>query len=230
MAIQSEIVEVKTTDDLDVQSISLPKSSSRMICRSKQGKLYVASTGEVWCLHAVPLVQQIRRVLEDKQFELALKLTNISDESQDEKTKNAYEIQTLYAHDLFEKKQFSKSMSEFLKLGTNPYNVIQLFPELVLKPGTPESPSKSPSSKLSDRDLEKALPALIEYLTEVRQMIMSKKAWSSGEVDSRKHNLIQIIDTTLLKCYLQTNDALIAPLLRLNRYYKYKIWLIFSKI
>lgn len=28
--------------------------------------------------------------------------------------------------------------------------------------------------------------------------------------------LLQIIDTTLLKCYLQTNDALVAPLLRLN--------------
>jgi len=153
-------------------------------------------------------------VLEDKQFELALKLTNISEESQDEKTKNAYEIQTLYAHDLFEKKQYSKSMSEFLKLGTNPYNVIQLFPDLVLKPG--DSPAKLP--KLNEREQEKSLLALIEYLTEVRQMIMGKKDWtSSTEVDSRKHNLIQIIDTTLLKCYLQTNDALIAPLLRLNR-------------
>lgn len=29
-------------------------------------------------------------------------------------------------------------------------------------------------------------------------------------------HLLQIIDTTLLKCYLQTNDALVAPLLRLN--------------
>lgn len=28
--------------------------------------------------------------------------------------------------------------------------------------------------------------------------------------------MLQIIDTTLLKCYLQTNDALVAPLLRLN--------------
>lgn len=30
------------------------------------------------------------------------------------------------------------------------------------------------------------------------------------------NQLLQIIDTTLLKCYLQTNDAMVAPLLRLN--------------
>lgn len=31
-----------------------------------------------------------------------------------------------------------------------------------------------------------------------------------------KSGLLSIIDTTLLKCYLQTNDAMVAPLLRLN--------------
>ena len=31
-----------------------------------------------------------------------------------------------------------------------------------------------------------------------------------------KRQALQIIDTTLLKCYLQTNDALVAPLLRLK--------------
>lgn len=30
------------------------------------------------------------------------------------------------------------------------------------------------------------------------------------------NTLLSIIDTTLLKCYLQTNDAMVAPLLRLN--------------
>ncbi|XP_059481354.1 vam6/Vps39-like protein [Neocloeon triangulifer] len=213
IAVGNANIEVKTTDDLLVQQISLPKSSARLICRNRQGFLFVASAAEVWCLHGVPLVQQIRRVLEDKQFELALKLTNISDETEYEKRKNAHEIQTLYAHDLFEKKQFAKSMSEFIKLGTNPYNVIQLYPELLLKPG---SDSKA-SAKMNDRDSEKALLALIEYLTEVRQTIMGKTEWVSEEVDSKKHNLIQIIDTTLLKCYLLTNDALVAPLLRLNR-------------
>ncbi|CAB3386269.1 Hypothetical predicted protein [Cloeon dipterum] len=210
IAIENEIVEVKTTDDCTIQQIALPKSSARYICRSKQGRLYVASSAEVWCLHAVPLAQQIRRVLEDKQFELALKLTSISDESEDDKRSNAYHIQNVYAHNLFEQKQFAKSMTEFLKLNTNPYSVIQLYPDLLTKP-------EMLHAKMCDRDSEKALLALIEYLTEVRQTTVGKSEWMAGESDSKKHNLMQIIDTTLLKCYLLTNDALIAPLLRLNR-------------
>ena len=43
---------------------------------------------------------------------------NISDGSDEEKTKNIYQIQTLYAFDLFNKKQFHESMKEFLNLGT----------------------------------------------------------------------------------------------------------------
>lgn len=34
-----------------------------------------------------------------------------------------------------------------------------------------------------------------------------------------RNKLLSIIDTTLLKCYLQTNDAMVAPLLRLNMVY-----------
>jgi hypothetical protein len=43
---------------------------------------------------------------------------NISDESDEEKSRNIYQIQTLYAFDLFNNKQFHESMKEFLKLGT----------------------------------------------------------------------------------------------------------------
>jgi len=45
-------------------------------------------------------------------------LQNISDESDEEKSKNIYQIQTLYAFDLFNNKQFHDSMKEFLNLGT----------------------------------------------------------------------------------------------------------------
>lgn len=45
-------------------------------------------------------------------------LQNISDESDEEKSRNIYQIQRLYARDLFDNKQFQESMKEFLKLGT----------------------------------------------------------------------------------------------------------------
>ena len=39
-----------------------------------------------------------------------------------------------------------------------------------------------------------------------------------------KKQALQIIDTTLLKCYLQTNDALVAPLLRLKENYCHQVY------
>ncbi|KAF4521840.1 hypothetical protein B566_EDAN003714, partial [Ephemera danica] len=221
VAILSECAEIRTVgSSIKVQSLPLSRGA-KFVVRCKQGQLYAASATEVWSLQAVPLSQQIHRLLEDKQFELALKLTNIS-ESQEDKSKNVHQIQTLYAHDLFEKKEYSKSMNEFLKLGTDPYKVIQLFPDLIIKPGSsggsPDSPLLPNSTRMLEQDLEKALLALIEYLTEIRRTHLGvNDIKNSDQATKSKKNLIQIIDTTLLKCYLQTNDALVAPLLRLNR-------------
>lgn len=39
-----------------------------------KGQVYVASTSHVWCLHAIPVNQQIPQLLSEKQFGLALKL------------------------------------------------------------------------------------------------------------------------------------------------------------
>lgn len=100
-------------------------------------------------------------------------------------------------------------MKQFLTLKTDPYNVIKLFPELL--PSTARDPAE-PNSKLTEKEMETALLALVEYLTEVRHGLMNTK------VNKQKggNTLLSIIDTTLLKCYLQTNDAMVAPLLRLN--------------
>lgn len=133
-----------------------------------------------------------------------------------------HSIQTLLAYDLFSKKQFTDSMHEFLKLDTDPYDVIRLFPDLL-----PQSNNEvnENSSNLSDKELEDGLQALIEYLTEVRHKKQAENQANvnaSGNLNERSglskstQKLLQIIDTTLLKCYLQTNDALVAPLLRLN--------------
>jgi len=220
LALLADCVEIRTVEPcLFIQSVPLPKP--RLVFRCHQGLVYVASIDYVWCLQAVPLTQQIHILLEDKQFQLALRLTNISDESDEEKSKNIYQIQTLYAFDLFNNKQFHDSMKEFLNLGTDPYEVIRLFPEL-LPQQSRGSQELEQRPKLQDRDLENGLLALIEFLTEVRHKLMgdSKVNTKSDKQNNINHKstqqLLQIIDTTLLKCYLQTNDALVAPLLRLN--------------
>uniref|UniRef100_A0A1B6EG03 Vacuolar sorting protein 39/Transforming growth factor beta receptor-associated domain-containing protein n=2 Tax=Clastoptera arizonana TaxID=38151 RepID=A0A1B6EG03_9HEMI len=104
-------------------------------------------------------------------------------------------------------------MKEFLELKTDPYDVIRLFPNLLPQQTREDSSSaEKVNPKLEDKDLENGILALIQYLTEVRNKYKNTKNLESKSTQQ----LMQIIDTTLLKCYLQTNDALVAPLLRRN--------------
>ncbi|XP_014212191.1 vam6/Vps39-like protein [Copidosoma floridanum] len=223
-------LEIYTLDNcMHIQTIP-DLNNARLICRCKQGKVYVASISQVWCISGTDFTQQIRILLEQSQFQLALKLTNLSDLSEEEKAKKTYKIQTHYAHHLFRNKKFREAMEQFLKLGTNPYDVIRLFPDLVSQePNVNEQSDLEPQlPKLQDRDLESGLLALIDFLTEVRYKLINDSQAKANEKSKGKSiptekskntatdKLLKIIDTTLLKCYLQTNDALVAPLLRLN--------------
>lgn len=232
LGIVHDRLEVYTLEGcLHIQTIK-DLNKARLIYRCKQGKVYVASISHIWCVRAVDVTLQIRTLLEQNQFQLALKLTSLSDITEEEKVKQSYKIQTLYAHHLFRSNRFREAMDLFLMLGTDPYEVIRLFPDLVTpSSNNPELNDPSPSlPKLQDHDLEKGLRALIVFLTEVRHKLMGdtrpKDKESSKEkiaIEGEKsmtavatEQLLKIIDTTLLKCYLQTTDALVAPLLRLN--------------
>lgn len=120
-----------------------------------------------------------------------------------------------YAKELFTNKEFPAAMKEFEKAAIDPYDVIRLFPSLVPEPKNSTDAAVPPSSvpKLEDHDLENAYLALIEFLVQARQREVVKLL----DTKSSSKSLLEIIDTTLLKCYLQTNDALVAPLLRLNQ-------------
>ncbi|BES93929.1 Vacuolar sorting protein 39 domain 1 [Nesidiocoris tenuis] len=200
-----ECVELKTWNvEVPPPLANLPMKA-KFLAVAKSGVVFLASTEHVWILQSVPVHKQIKLLIDDKQFELALKLANITDDSEEEKKRNVHQIQTLFAFDLFHSKQFGRSMVQFLKLGTDPYEVIKLFPELV-------SRDSEAVSKLSDQDMENGYLALIQFLTDVRARLLKE----DHDGHKSKPQLMQIIDTTLLKCYLQTNDALVAPLLRRN--------------
>lgn len=177
----------------------------RFLVRGANGILYAASASQVWCIQMIDITIQREQLLREKKFQLALKLTNISKETTQDKADKVKEIQTLYAYDLFHKKEFRSSMREFFKLGTDPYDVIGLFPELV---------KENLNSSLEDQDLEQGYLALIDYLTECRQKLKMENV--SGSKTQNVKALLSIIDTTLLKCYLQTNDSYVASVLRLN--------------
>jgi hypothetical protein len=74
LALLTDCIEIRTVEPcLFIQSVTVPKP--RLVVRCRQGLVYVASVGHVWCLQAVPFARQIHVLLEDKQFQLALKLT-----------------------------------------------------------------------------------------------------------------------------------------------------------
>uniref|UniRef100_A0A8D2JHJ1 VPS39 subunit of HOPS complex n=1 Tax=Varanus komodoensis TaxID=61221 RepID=A0A8D2JHJ1_VARKO len=218
VAVLPRYVEIRTFEPrLLVQSIEL------------QRPRFITSGGNhfVWRLIPVSIAIQIQQLLQDKQFELALQLADMKDDSDSEKRQQIHHIKNLYAFNLFCQKRFDDSMHVFAKLGTDPTHVMGLYPELLPSDYKKQLQYPNPVPVLSAAELEKAHLALIDYLTLKRshlvkmlndsdhQSTTSPLVEGTPTIKSKK-KLLQIIDTTLLKCYLHTNVALVAPLLRLE--------------
>ncbi|KAG7274676.1 hypothetical protein CRUP_004600 [Coryphaenoides rupestris] len=225
IAVLPRCVEIRTFDPrLLVQSVELQRP--RFITSAGPDVVYVASNHFVWRLVAVSIASQIRQLLQDKQFELALQLAKMKDDSDGDKKQQIHHIQNLYAFNLFCQKRFDDSMQVFAKLGTDPTHVIGLYPDLLPADYRKQLHYPNPLPSLSGAELEKAHLALIDYLTQKRSHLVKQLNDSDPSttspimegtptIKSRK-KLLQIIDTTLLKCYLHTNVALVSPLLRLE--------------
>uniref|UniRef100_A0A8D2JL43 VPS39 subunit of HOPS complex n=1 Tax=Varanus komodoensis TaxID=61221 RepID=A0A8D2JL43_VARKO len=226
VAVLPRYVEIRTFEPrLLVQSIELQRP--RFITSGGTNNVYVASNHFVWRLIPVSIAIQIQQLLQDKQFELALQLADMKDDSDSEKRQQIHHIKNLYAFNLFCQKRFDDSMHVFAKLGTDPTHVMGLYPELLPSDYKKQLQYPNPVPVLSAAELEKAHLALIDYLTLKRshlvkmlndsdhQSTTSPLVEGTPTIKSKK-KLLQIIDTTLLKCYLHTNVALVAPLLRLE--------------
>lgn len=234
-------IRVLDTSGLDKNNLIqvIPElQKARFLISGKSGQnglIFAASTSCLWCIASIDIATQRQSLLQDKKWFLALQLTAMSDESDEDKHSMTHEIQTLYAYDLFINKQFREAMLEFSKLKTDPTNVINLFPDL-LPSCEPTSVTRSMSSsmtqselmrdmpKLADKDLENGLIALGEYLVEIRHELQKvaatynqEKLHSNAKSFGRNpKTLLSIIDTTLLKVYLETNDSFVPSLIRLN--------------
>ncbi|XP_050989196.1 vam6/Vps39-like protein [Labeo rohita] len=225
IAVLPRYVEIRTLEPrLLVQSVELQRP--RFITSAGSNVVYVASNHFVWRLVPISIASQIRQLLQDKQFELALQLAKMKDDSDADKRQQIHHIQNLFAFNLFCQKRFDDSMQVFAKLGTDPTHVIGLYPDLLPSDYRKQLHYPNPLPALSGAELEKAHLALIDYLTQKRSHLVKQLNDSDPSttsplmegtptIKSRK-KLLQIIDTTLLKCYLHTNVALVSPLLRLE--------------
>lgn len=212
--LQDQVIVQTVEPALFIQTLG-ELNKARLMYRCKRGLIFVASVGQVWCLSSVDITKQCQQLLKDKQFQIAIDLTSLSDCTPEDKKQKIHSIQVLYALEQFDNKCYSQAMKEFTKLNTDPADVIKLFPELDNKSG------ETKTNKLKGKDLENALNALIEYLVQLRLKITTdneskQKNQTEGPSQRNIAQQLELIDTTLLKCYLQTNDAFVAPLLRLN--------------
>lgn len=227
VSVLSKSVEIRCTEPrILIQTIEMPKP--KLTSCAGKGRVYVASQQHVYCLCMVPVGEQVPQLLKDKQFELAVTLANIcgtEEQGGEEASTTIKNIETLMAFDLFCSHKFPEAMSVFLRLSICCSHVIGLYSGL-LPPAFADS-LRYPDSRpvLQGRQQENALLSLIEYLTQVRHNLQKSSSPSSlasspmvegVDVIRSRVQALQIIDTTLLKCYLATNDALVASLLRLK--------------
>ncbi|XP_068156071.1 vam6/Vps39-like protein [Drosophila tropicalis] len=210
-------VEVRSLVGKDTLVQTIPElQKSKFLVRSQGGTIFAAATSELWCIRLVDIPTQRAQLLHQKKYQLAIELTEISKEPAEDKAQTIRQIHMFYAKELFTNKEFSAAMKEFEKASIDPYDVIRLFPNLVPELAATTGMDAVPTAsvpQLEERDLEYAYLALIEFLAQARQREVVKLR----DAKSSSKSLLEIIDTTLLKCYLQTNDSLVAPLLRLNQ-------------
>lgn len=226
LAVLPGSVEVRISERRTlIQNIDI--TNPRIIVPGKKGYLFIASLNTVWSLCAVKLKDQIDQLLNNKDFEMALRLANMTNYSHNLKQQTINHIQNLYAINLFCNSEFKEAMKIFLKLEIDPLYIIGLFHNLLPeKYNQMKYPDKIPDFKGSD--LENGLLALSEYLLHIRyefianfkENVISFTSIKEGNVTTySKEELLEVIDNTLLKCYLQTNDALVASLLRVQDNY-----------
>ena len=145
---------------------------------------------------------------------------------EDGKDKRIQHIKTLMAFDKFCNHKFKESMDIFEELNICPSHVIGLFKNLL--PPEFQSKLKYPDDlpDLQGKSLTNGLEELIRFLTTVKfdkilkspdEEKLSPLPIVEGVMGIKtKKAILEIIDTNLLKCYLETNDALVANHLRMK--------------
>mmetsp|Transcript_10447 Transcript_10447/g.26817 ORF Transcript_10447/g.26817 Transcript_10447/m.26817 type:complete len:994 (-) Transcript_10447:2337-5318(-) len=211
LAITPRDVEVRTVDSAQlVQRIPLPKA--RFICLGEA--MYVASPTNCWRLEPVEMGIQIKDLMASGEFEEALNLAKLIKEPPQQREERIFMIKRKQAFSQFSKRHFEAAMKTFSELDIDPTEVIGLYPGLLKPEVRKRFKAAMPTSNLEGSELETALNHLVNFLTQQRSRVAKRLA--KGGAQKELQELSEIIDTTLLKCYLKTNPALVGPLLRVQ--------------
>lgn len=169
----------------------------------RPGNVYVASRNQIWRLKPVDFGAQVDRLLQSREYESALSLaTNVGGQYFENKEKKIADIQMLYAYQSFADGKYAESMAFFKNLNVDPILVISLYPGMLSSAYDEMFVHPVIMPTLSERNLIKALDALIDFL-EVRRKEYND---SPSRLDSTNQtdwelttDVSIIIDSVLLK-------------------------------
>ncbi|XP_053398739.1 vam6/Vps39-like protein [Mercenaria mercenaria] len=223
LAVLSRYLEVRTLDpSISIQQIEMKHVNC--VCKGRN-VIFVQCKDGIYMLTLRPSKDRIKSLVKNKHFQIAKQIKmQETDITMEEKLEQINKIQAKYAVHLFCKCKFKEAFDIFTQLETDPSHVIGMYPELLPSKlsNSLVYPEKIPN--LHGRDLEKALSELVQYLQKKRDEIVKETdlkplqpimKHKRNDTLKNKDQALTVIDTTLLKCYLQINEAMIAQLLRL---------------
>ncbi|KAL5111392.1 Vam6/Vps39-like protein [Taenia crassiceps] len=190
---------------------------------------------DVWLLLSANRLQFVQELVRQKEFEMALRVSCFASISgQPAVTTNP--IGALFAFHLFDtKRDFERALQLFYKLKTDPTLVIGLCPGLLSEEESAQLQYPSSPMPLADSERTALFEPLITFLVRWRNHLRCNRPQEMSlenfleqhvscgiilgcGIQQRRRRLLQVVDTSLLKCYQVTNVARIAPLLRRENY------------
>jgi hypothetical protein len=134
-------------------------------------------------------------------------------------------LKNMHALDLFiVKKKFKQSLDLFQTMNTDPTHLIAFLPGLLPASFRERLNFDHLYPDLNAKEQEEAIDALIDYLNYKRKEFIKQTKLAAPlepllenrSVISTREHLLEIIDTTLLKCYLKSKENLVHIFIRLH--------------
>jgi len=182
--------------------------------------LYVVSETQMWILSSVAVGKQLKQLIKDKQFDLAVTLLTSQPVIDQQKV---IQLQTWHAFHLFCQGNYKSSLERFYDLDPvlPDYYVIGMYGDLLPKEVQADLnelfPEPLPKFESGSTELEESIRELIHYLTRMRNKTTLELTDNNNKKKSVKAS-VEVLDTTLVKCYLKVYDkngrGLLTPFLR----------------
>jgi hypothetical protein len=222
VALLSKMVEVRTAFGTQTLVQTLPVRQARLLAVDTRaapgtGALYVAGAQQVWRLVPVPVLEQVDQLVREGSYEEALTLCeNVPVQDEALKRAKLRSIRVLHSYHLFSQGQFEHAMDLFLELDLDPLQVIGLYPNLLPRDLRARYTYPVPVPELTGSALDKALVALMNYLTQIRPTCGPSNPQLRNDEDyGATQDLPTIVDTSLLKAYIKTNEQYLIQLVTL---------------